>query len=84
MFEYMASGVPLIASDLPVLREVLKPEYNCVMVAPDDIEAWARAILRLSGDSELRNRLASNASNDIIQTHNWRNRAKVILECLLS
>jgi len=84
MFEYMASSAPLIASDLPVLREVLVPEHNCLMVPPDDVDAWALAIQRLCGDPELRNRLARNARDDIVQTYNWPSRARVILGHLLA
>lgn len=79
MFEYMASGVPLIASDLPVLREVLHPEENCVMVPPEDIDAWSEAIARLAADSELRRKLAANARTDIVERYNWPSRAKAVL-----
>ncbi|GAG00742.1 unnamed protein product, partial [marine sediment metagenome] len=34
MFEYMASGKPIIASDLPALREVLKQGKNAILVDP--------------------------------------------------
>jgi len=80
MFEYMASGVPLIASDLPVLREVLQPERNCLMVAPDDVEAWAQAIQRLAGAPELRQHLVASAIREIRSRYNWPARAKRILE----
>ena len=32
MFEFMSSGVPFISSDLPVLREILVHEKNCLLV----------------------------------------------------
>ncbi|MEN6428834.1 MAG: glycosyltransferase family 4 protein [Phycisphaerales bacterium] len=82
MFEYMASGVPLIASDLPVLREVLVPECNGLLVAPDDVGAWAQAIQRLAGDCELRQRLAASARADVVRKYNWSVRAKTIVEQL--
>ncbi len=84
MFEYMASGVPLIASDMPVLREVLVPEHNCLLAAPDDIDAWGRAIQRLAGDPELRQMLAARARAEVIQKYNWPARARDILDRLVS
>lgn len=80
MFEYMASGVPLIASDLPVLREILRPDHNCLMVPPSDVDAWSHAIERLTADSELGRQLAANARTDIVERYNWPTRAKTILD----
>lgn len=80
MFEYMASGTPLIASDLPVLREVLTSEQNCILAPAADIEAWIQAIVRLATNGELRVRLATAARNDVLQTYNWVNRAQAVLQ----
>ncbi len=83
MFEYMASGVPLIASDLPILREVLVAEHNCLMAPPDDIPAWSKAIERLVKDPELGRRLAANARAEVAGKHNWPARAERILRDLV-
>ena len=64
MFEYMAAGVPIVASDLPSLREVLRHEHNALLVPPDDNAALAAAIERLLGDHELAARLARTARNE--------------------
>lgn len=80
MFEYMTSNVPLIASDLPVLREVLVSERNCILVPPGDVNSWINAIMRLAQDHDLGNKLAQNAREDVVQTHNWASRAKAIME----
>jgi len=79
MFEYMASGVPLIASDIPVLREVLEPDHNCLMVSPMDVRAWTQAIQRLVSNPELRASLAENAVSDVREKYNWRVRAQIVL-----
>jgi len=65
MFEYMASGVPMVASDLPVLGEVLTHERNALIAPSGDAAAWQAAIARLVSDRALRRTLASNALADL-------------------
>ncbi len=57
--EAMASGLPVLASDLPVFREYLHPETNAVLVDPLDTGAIAAGLLRLAQDDSLRQRLAA-------------------------
>ena len=53
-FESMAAGLPLVASELPSLREILIDETHAVFVAPDSDEAIVAGIERLMGDGDLR------------------------------
>ncbi len=55
--EAMAAGLPVIASDIPVLAEVAGGA--AVLVAPDDPAAWAAAITALLDDSGRRAQLAT-------------------------
>jgi glycosyltransferase involved in cell wall biosynthesis len=43
-FSYLAAGRPIVAPDLPDLREVLHHEENALLVPPDNVEAAAAAI----------------------------------------
>ncbi len=54
VFESFAAGLPLVASDLPALRELLEPDLDAVLVAPDDPGALALGLSRLLADSALR------------------------------
>ena len=81
IFEYMASGRPMICSDLPVLREVLSGA-NAVLCAPDDVGEWVRAIERLRDDESLAKRLATRARADFEANFTWDIRAKRILASL--
>ncbi|WP_326693589.1 glycosyltransferase family 4 protein [Streptomyces sp. NBC_01766] len=56
VFEYMSHGLPMIASDLPVLREVLQDRVNCLLRPPGDPAAWAEALGELLADEALRRR----------------------------
>lgn len=78
LFEYMASGRPIVASDLPSIREILSEE-NAVLVEPGNPEALAEGIKRVLDDKELANKISQKAREDIIQ-YTWHNRAKMILK----
>lgn len=56
VLEAMACGVPVIASDLPSLREWILPGENGLLVPPRDPDSLTRAILDLWGDNQMRSR----------------------------
>jgi len=78
MFEYMASGVPIVASDLPSLREVLNEE-NSVLVTPDDPAALIDGIRMILNDAGFARSIADRAFQDVTP-RTWDNRARDILE----
>jgi glycosyltransferase involved in cell wall biosynthesis len=80
MFEYMATGVPILSSDLPVLREVLEHEKNCLLVPPADEQAWVAALDRLRGDCDLAVRIGAQAHRDYADHYTWTRRAEKIIE----
>lgn len=57
VFEAMAMGVPIVASDLPSIREILEPERDAVLVPPDSAETLAAGIERVLGDPALAARI---------------------------
>lgn len=77
LFEYMAAGRPVIASDLPSIREVLKDGVNGVLVRPDDPEALAGGIRRLLADRAFGKMLAAQALKDVA-AYTWDKRAERI------
>ncbi|WP_275462247.1 glycosyltransferase family 4 protein [Streptomyces noursei] len=79
VFEYMAHGHPMIASDLPVLREVLQDRVNCLLRPPDDADAWADALSELVADRALRQALGDEARRQVLDRYTWRRRADVVL-----
>jgi len=82
MFEYMASGVPLVSSDLPVLQEVLRPGENAFIAAADDAGEWVEKLRLLLGDDELRCRLARTAQEDLVRGYSWDARARHVFSLL--
>src|ERR1700683_1585425 len=76
LFTYMASGKPIVASDLPSIREVLTDETATFFKA-DDPEDLARAINHVCGSNADANVRALNARREV-QRYTWDARARVI------
>jgi len=79
MFEYLASGVPVISSDLPVLREVLDHDRNALLVPPDDVEGWVAALDRVIAEPDLARRLGAAGHSDYVERYTWDHRARALL-----
>ena len=73
----MAVGRPIIASDLPSIREVLN-ENNAVLIKPSDERELASAIKKLADDKEFAKKISTGALLDI-QKYTWNLRAEKIL-----
>ena len=78
MFEYMAAGKPIIATDLPSLREVLN-EQNAFFVVPGDSVALARGITMVLNNAMLADRISRQALQEV-KNYTWDIRAQQILD----
>ncbi|WP_255349318.1 glycosyltransferase family 4 protein [Thioalkalivibrio sp. ALJ7] len=79
LFEYMAMLRPIVAADLPVLREVLRDGDNALLAGPGKVDEWVRALELLRDDGELARRLGEQARSDYEARHTWDARAGHIL-----
>ena len=77
IFEYMSHKKPMIASDFPVIREVLN-EKNSILVDCDDIDGWVNSLNKLKN---VKNRevIANKALQDF-NNFTWKNRATNVVE----
>jgi glycosyltransferase involved in cell wall biosynthesis len=75
LFEYMAAGRAIVASDLPAVREVLTHGANAVLVPPGDPDALADGIRSLEADAPMRARLA-DAARTAVAEYSWSRRAE--------
>ena len=82
IFEYMASGRAIISSDIPVLKEVLIHDYNCLLCDPENHLDWKKNINELIKDEDLLKKISSNARNDFLKKYTWTMRAKKIFDQL--
>lgn len=86
LFEYLAAGRPIVASDLAALREVLRDGDNALLVEPGSAAALAGAVQRLIADPALGARLGRQAFEDA-GYYGWATRAErveVVLEAARS
>jgi glycosyltransferase involved in cell wall biosynthesis len=61
IFEAMAAGIPVVATDVGAVREIFGPTDSGLLVPPSDDDALAEALLRLVEDPALRGRIAAAA-----------------------
>jgi glycosyltransferase involved in cell wall biosynthesis len=78
MFEYMAAKRPIIASDLPSIREVLS-ENNAIIVKPDNPEDLVGGIKKLLSDEKFAEKISSRAFEDA-KKYTWEERVKNIID----
>lgn len=76
LFEYLAAGLAVVASDVPSLRDVLQPDREALLAPPDDLEAWAHALTRLDADERLRADISRRGRQLVEHRHTWRARAR--------
>ena len=78
MFEYLATGRAIVASDLPVFHEVLN-DKNAVFCAPDKVLDWEGALRGLLDNPKRAEQLGVQARKDA-QNYSWTERARRILD----
>ena len=70
ILEALAAGLPVVASDVGGIPELVRPGVNGLLVKPGNPHDLAAAISKLIDDSKLRRRLASNARKSV-REHDW-------------
>jgi len=81
LFEYMASAVPIVASDLPSIREILNVG-NAVLVRPDEAKSLAGGVKILLRDSGLGDRISKQAYADAAE-YTWDKRSEKIIKFII-
>lgn len=79
LFEYMASGRPIVASNLPSTREILSDEESALLASPGDPGDIAAQIRRLMKNATLAKKLGHRAKKRAIH-YTWSARAEKILD----
>ena len=71
MFEYMAAGLPVIASNFPYWRSIVEGNNAGKCVDPMDFNSIANAINLLLNDRQLAEQMGSNGRKIITEKYNW-------------
>ena len=76
VLEYMAAGRPLLASNMPIVRELVREDMDALLFSPNDPDDLARQALALLNDLDLSKRLAESASERVLARFTWHESQK--------
>jgi glycosyltransferase involved in cell wall biosynthesis len=76
----MAAGRPLIASNMPIVRELVREDVDALLFSPNDPDDLARQALKLLDDIELSKRIADSASERALTKFTWHESQKKLLK----
>ncbi|MBT1450705.1 glycosyltransferase [Glaciecola sp. XM2] len=71
MFEYMACGLPVIASDFPLWKEILESNRCGICVDPMDPKSIANAVNYIADNPDVAHAMGANGREAIIEKYNW-------------
>jgi len=71
VYEYMAAGLPVIASRIGQLRDIISSKEDGILCTPGSPSSLARAIELLRRDPQLRTKLGKQARVKILNDHTW-------------
>jgi len=79
LFEYMSAGIPVVASDFPLWREIVTATGSGLCVDPCDPLAIAQAVDRLAGDEEFGEACGRNGARAVAGEFNWSAQATKLI-----
>ena len=77
MFDYLSNRMVLIASDLRVYNHILINNFNSILIKPNNLMAWNRALIKIN-NQQFKKKLKKNAFQTALK-YTWKNRAKKII-----
>jgi glycosyltransferase involved in cell wall biosynthesis len=71
VYEYLAAGLPVVASAIGQIPTIVRHNTSGLLVAPGNADALADALLALEADPALRTRLGAAARATAVENHDW-------------
>ena len=84
LFEYMAAGKAIVATNLNQAAEVIQKDHNGLLVEAGDIKGFSEALLTLLDNPKERDRLGQNARQQAIQLYSWQEYTRRLEEIYLN
>lgn len=79
VFEYMAAGLPVIASNLPRIERIVNRHSCGLCVAPDDPAAIRAAILKIVDDDQLAEEMGRNGRRAVTEEYHWETQGEKLV-----
>lgn len=80
LFEYMAAGLPTIASNFPLWKEIIEGNKCGICINPLNPKEIAKAIKYLIGHPGEAKRMGENGKKAVLEKYNWENESKKLLK----
>lgn len=80
LFEYLAAGLPVIATDVPMWRDLLAGVDCATWVPPGDVDAVVRAIRRYDDDPDLLDAHSAAGRALVARAYRWDDEERVLLD----
>lgn len=80
LFEYMASGIPVIASDFPLWRSIIEGSNCGILVNPYSSTEIAEALIWLSSNLSKAKKMGDNGRDAVLKFYNWESQEKILLD----
>ena len=80
MYEFMAAGLPVVASDFPLWRKIIEGNLCGISVDPKSPEAVRNACVELLENPEKAHKLGRNGQKAVDEKYNWANEERKLIE----
>ena len=84
IFEYMASKKPIIASNLPAIKEILEDKKTALLIDYNNISEWKNSIIKILCKPDLAKKLSNSAFELLKNNYSWELRAERVLKNISS
>ena len=80
LFEYMAAGLPVIASNFPLWKEIVEGNKSGICVDPLNPKEIAKAVEYLIEHPDEAKKMGENGRKAVLEKYNWGNESKKLLK----
>jgi len=79
LFEYIAMGKGIVASNLGQIGKILEDQKTAILVEPGNVDQLTNGILKLANNPSLRRKLGENARKEVLEKYTWDKNIKNLL-----